>query len=245
MEKIWHGTAVQLAGLTEEERTELLEAFRAAGIEKRFIEVEEDGNIEVYNHPHALIHEGAYIEQAVWFQDVLKKMQGKDLRKPMCFYLENGRDFIPFDEYNDERYLEWYETVLEENNLKTFGIDERKLNIPPRFFHELYQFHRTLEDKDIPALRYLANLFALLFLAEKTRFERSDENPEALNFRFIIGDTERSVAWRDWEAFPDFRYYEHYATILSRAELGFGLMVSLREMRYKLVDEDESFRLCY
>lgn len=209
MKQKWHGTALTVQNTTKDTLKRIY-----AKVGDRYYEEEEDG-IVLYNHPLLLINEAEFIEETHYFNDTLQKLQKKTFSQEMEYFSKSRQRFISFSGLNEKSFGQ-FATIMEERNLKTFGIDENLLNIPPEFFHHLYHLYQEYENEEKQCLMYLANIFSLMAISDKTRFESEKEDDRKMVFHFITGDKHKRIVWREWGSFDDFQYYEDYQLLMGR-----------------------------
>lgn len=150
------------------------------------------------------------------FSLFLEKIFNKTTNENGIYHIYNYDENI-FDEVNllELKDVHYYSKVLQTNNISLEYIEKEEIYIPPVFFHlwrkqvESY----TIKDPDfkeiICSLRYLEELFSLIYIADTTTFKKN-------KFIFTIHGTDdkkvfKEVAWGDWTQLQKTNYFQIYS----------------------------------
>lgn len=151
------------------------------------------------------------------FDLFLDKFQNKTMNKEYIYQLYNYKKEL-FENVNLLKSIDILEftKVLQANNISLENIEKEQVYIPPVFFYlwkeKVMEFfpdknNSFLEELTV-ALKYLEELFSLIYIADKTTFKDN-------TFKFIISGSDdkkvsKKVEWGKWDELQSTNYYNIY-----------------------------------
>ncbi|MBC1723115.1 hypothetical protein [Listeria seeligeri] len=223
----WLGTSVVLK-LEEQQKAELIKLLNFS--EEEFWYCLD--KLEIFNHKNKLFLEEQFITSSfLEFEVFLDKYKDKDFSK-LYYFSQVTRNFSSFPpKLGSDKIV--YSESLEGNNIITNGISEEKFAVPPGFFNEIKLKNDNYDELEKKALNYLAELFSLFMIADKSKVYM-DDSETYFEFTIFCKNKEHhvlNVKWKDWEYFKGDLFYSCYNWILCRSEEKFKVSTLLQVVR--------------
>lgn len=191
-----------------------------------------ENELEIFNLKETLFLEKDYILCNIpEFDDFLKKYSVKSSSDLKYFSQEKQKLISVASDLMAAKKK--YSEILDNNNLITNGIIEEQIIIPPTLFYELKIFYDTYERNEIEVFNFLAELFSLFAIADKSKITIEDETTY-FNFTIFCDNKENhfiKVPWGEWDYFKNNIFYNCYDWILLKSEESFKLSTILNVVR--------------
>lgn len=223
----WKGTSCSLKA-SEQEKDEVVKKLNLTEKNYSF----KDGLLQIFNHENILFFESNFLViEKLEFDFFLTKFKKKSL-SDISLFNETTFELIQINKSIGNSKRE-FETLLEDNNIITDGISEDKLIIPPTLFSELQLSYSEKNFKEKRIYSYLAELFSLFAIADKTKISVEEDNTY---FYFTIFRTNKNnhvikVPWRKWDYFNGNIFFNCFEWITIKSKESFKLPTIIQVVR--------------
>lgn len=207
------GTSIKI-DMEPEVYSNLSNLFSDINQEHEYCEIKETLNVADTNN-YIFLDEFFILKTSKDFKLFLEKIINKTTNKNELYHVYNYEENI-FDDVELLKLIDVvdYSNVLQANNISLENIEKENVYIPPKLFNlwrKQIENHITIDPvfkEIIRSLKYLEELFSLIYIADTTTFKQNE-------FHFVIHGVDdkkvtKDIEWGKWEELQETNYFHIY-----------------------------------